>query len=381
MSRLLVMVLTCLCVPAILRADDRSALINQALDQQTKLELTNQLLPDAMRQIGEATGVRIEASQDVWDLLPWGDQTTINAKIENQTLRQALEAITRKLGLVFVLRDNHVELRPMPALARLGRRSTVQELAALDQLATVSLSLGADRSKVTQLITAIDQKLAESKSQFAVENRLGDRVSGDRMISVPRNATMIEALEALSVQTGGTWYPWGKSIVVLPKEDLVRAMLNRTISVRYDGADVTQVLADLSQRAGVEFTYEVGAIQRVPVEFRKVRLVLDNATIRQALESIAGFSGLGYVANEAGVYIWNATYGFGAGGRDPVIGTLQLDNGMQIQLRESQVPADLRQYIEHKTKRAYEQLRQQMKEEGFKPTTKPTSAPTGNEDL
>jgi len=336
-----------------------------------------------MKEIANQTGVRIEPTAAVYDLLPWGEQTSVTATIKNQTLREGLDAIARKLGLHFVLKDNYVELQPMPALARLGQRSTVQELQALDQLATTQLTFPADQVKVSALVDAVDKKLLEIKSQFAVENRLGDRVSPDRLVSVPRNATMMEALEALSNQTNGTWYPWGKSIVILPKEEQVRKMLGKQITVRYDGVDVDQVLRELSARSGVEFVMEPGATQRVPREYRKVRLVLDNATIQQALESLAGFTGLGYVINDQGVYVWNATYGFGAGGgaNDPALGMLQLDNGMQVILRQSQVPPDLRDYIEFKTKREFEKLRTQMKDENFKPPPKPVAATKPSEDL
>jgi hypothetical protein len=270
----------------------------------------------------------------------------------------------------------------MPALARLGRRANLPELQALDKLASTNLNLPSDQIKVSQLIEAIDQKLVELKSPFAVENRLGERVSSDRMISVPRNATMLDALEALATQTAGTWYPWEKSVVILPKEQQVRNLLNKTISARYEGVDVTQVLAELSQRSGVDFTYEPGAIQRVPAQYRTIpKLVLIDVPIKQALESLAAFTGLGYVANESGVYFWNATYGYGAGGGagDPVVCTLQLDNGLTLMMRANSVPDDIRQYIDAKEKREFEKLRQQMKEENFTPTTKP--ATTKPEDL
>lgn len=360
-------------------AQDHSALIAQALDQPVKLEFTTTPLPQVMKQIGAQTGVRIEAASAVWDLLPWGDQTTITAKIENQTLRQSLEAMTRKLALTFVLKEDFVEVRPMPALVRLGRRATVQELQAIDMLSSTSLALAGDHVKVSQVLEAVDQKLVEAKSEFAIENRLGERVSGDRTVNLVRNSTIADALESLATQTEGTWYVWGKSVVVIPKEEQVRNQLNKTISVRYDGVDVTQVLSELSLRSGVDFTYEPGAIQRVPIEFRKVRLVLDNASIRQALESLAAFTGLGYVANDQGVYFWNATYGYGAGGRDRIVGSLQLDNGITLYLPESKVPADLREYFAFKVNKEYTKLREQMKEEGFKPTTQPTTKP--NEDL
>ena len=52
---------------------------------------------------------------------------------------------------------------------------------------------------------------------------------------------------------------------------------------------------------------------------------------------------------------------------------------MQVVLRESQVPADLREYIRHKTNQQFEKMREMMKEEGFKPTapaTQPAATPT-----
>src|SRR5256885_1770961 len=123
------------------RAQNTSALIAQQLDQPYKADFKNQPLPQVLKDIGNATGVRIEPSAAVYDLLPWGDQTTISAKIDNQTLRQALEAMTRKLGLTFVLKENYVELQPAPGLGRLGQRATLEELKCLDVLASTNLNL------------------------------------------------------------------------------------------------------------------------------------------------------------------------------------------------------------------------------------------------
>src|SRR5262249_10080711 len=139
-----------------------SALINQQLDKPITLEL-NTVLPEAMRAIAQKTGVRIQATPVVWETLPWGDQTNVIAKIDNTTLRDALDSITRKVGLTFVLKDEAIELQPMPALTRLGRRSTKQELEALDVLASNPANLGTERPTVKQLIEAVDQKLLDMK--------------------------------------------------------------------------------------------------------------------------------------------------------------------------------------------------------------------------
>ena len=377
-----ILCLAVLCTVALpLRAEKTSALINEELDKLKDLTIENSSLPQALDTIAKQTGVPIKPAAQTYDLLPWGEQTTINASIKNQTLRQVLDAITRKLGLQIELKDEYLELQPMPALARIGRRSTVAELEALDLLASTPLGLSTDHPKLQELLNAVDQKLVDLKSPFAVENRLGDKVPGDKPIAIARNATMLDALEAVAMQTSGTWYPWGKSILLVAKEDQVRNLLMKTITIRYDGADVQEVLNELSRRAGVDFNYEAGAVQRVPQQFRTVKLTFDNASIKQSLESLASFTGLAYSVNDKGVYIWNPTNSVGSGGRDPIIGSIQLKDGTQIFVPESRVPADVKEYIESQRQAFSDRLRQKMKEEGFKPATKPATQPATDETL
>lgn len=292
-------------LPALASADSvTSALINQALDSQQKLDL-NATLPEAMDQIANQTGVRIEADPTVWDLLPWGEQTNITAKIENRTLRDALSAITQKLGLQFVLTDEAVQLQPMPALRRLGRRSTVQELQALDLLSSTPMDLGNNnRPTVHELLSAVDARLEALHTPFAVENRAPD-AEQNRPVNIPRNATMAQALEAMSHQTNATWYPWGKSIVILSKQEQVRTQLSKTLTARYNDVDVSQVLLELFQRAGVDFTIAPGAYQRIPAHYRGIKLTLDNASVEQALETIGGYTGLGFEVTDQGVHVIN----------------------------------------------------------------------------
>jgi len=372
----LILALFLLLLPSMALAQNSSALINQALDKQVKLEI-NTVLPDAMKTISEQTGVPLRATPNVWDLLPWGQQTNISAKIENQTLREALDAITRKLGLQFVLKDEVVEIQPMPALARLGRRATVQELSALDLLDSTPLSIATERPTIKQLAEAIDAKLVEIKAPYAIENRAAQALQ-DQPIPVARNSTLADALEAINNSSPATWYPWGKSIVILGKEEQIRSQLNKTISTRYNGVDVSQVLMELSRYAGVPFNVEPGALQRIPPEFRTIRLILENATIQQVLENLAGFTGLGYVVNDKGVYIWNQSATPTTTARDPIVGMIPMGDGLQYIITESQVPADVREYLRAQGAKWVEGMRAKMKAEGFKPTTKPA---TTREDL
>jgi hypothetical protein len=105
-------------------------------------------------------------------------------------------------------------------------------------------------------------------------------------------------------------------------------------------------------------------------------LDLYNASVQQALESLSGFTGLSYTVNDKGVYIWNPSTATGTSTREPMFGMLTLDNGMQVLIPQSQVPADLREYLKHKTSRQFDKIREMMKEEGYKPpATQPATQP------
>jgi hypothetical protein len=364
------------------QASPSSALINQQLDKPANLQL-NGTLPDVMAQITKQTAVPVDAQQEVWELLPWGRETTVTAKIQNQTLREALDVITRKLGLRYVLKEESIELQPMPALRRLGRKSTITELEALGQLGATPLGLATDKADLKTLVEAVDQKLSAAKSKFAVENRTGtssNPIPQNLPVAVPRNATLLEALEGITTQTPATWYPWGNTIVVLPKQDQVRRQLQKEITLRHDGTDVAQVLSELSMRSGVPFRYEPGTFQELAPQSRSIKLVL-NATVMDALEAICGLTGLGYQVKEDEVYLWN-TASTAAGQRDRTIAILTLpDSGAQVMIRESECPPDVREFIEAQKKKHFEAIRKMMAEQGFKPSgdtaTKPGAAPAG----
>jgi len=384
---LVVMTAALLCLvapPARAQSSASSALINQQLDKLTTLEIRDRTLPDVMTYITRQTGVPVDATADVWALLPWGKETIVSMKIENQTLREALEKVTKRLGLRFVLKDESIELQPMPALKRLGRKSTIAELDALNLLAATPLQLQSDKTDLKTLLEAVDNKLlaAKSGSQFAVENRTstsGNPVAQTTPVAVPRNATLLEALEAMTTQTPATWYPWGKTIVVLPKQDQVRRQLQKEISLRHDGTDVAQVLSELSMTSGVPFRYEPGTFQELAPQSRQIRLVL-NASVTDALEAICGLTGLGYQVKDDEVYIWNATSAAAASRpRDRTIAIMQTDTGLQILITDTQCPPDVREFIEHLKDKQYDALRKMMAETGFKPTggatTKPVTPP------
>ena len=302
-ARFLLVIMAFAVFAASASADQASAPIAQAMDRQlpeSKIEF-NGTLPQAIQKFGDLTAVTIETDNSVYDVLPWGDLTTFSARFVHLTLRQAINAICVKLGLQYELQPTGVVLRPLPALLRLGRRCTVGELAWIDLLGETSLQPKTERMPATELIDQIDERL--SKTPLAVEDRAFD-ASHDPDVAVARNMTLIDALEALPLQTDGTWYPWGRRIVVLRKRDQVRMLLARKITLRYNNDDVANVLLDLAQRSSADFRFQPGALQHIPPQFRSIHLDSDNATIEQTIESLCGLTGLAYDVEDDGVHFW-----------------------------------------------------------------------------
>jgi len=364
------------------QGDPTSALINEALDKRVDLKLEG-ILPDVLKKIDDATSVTVQVADPVYDLLPWGEQTKITATIKNQTLRSALTAIAHKLGLTWELGPHEVWLRPMPALVRLGRRATISEIESLDLLSNTDLTNHAEKLTVQALVDLIDRQLAGIKSpRVALDLRPGDvgdpqagAIHVDQTISIPRNSSIAYVLEDLSHQSDATWFPWGKHVVIVPKQQQIRMQLEKPMTARFNGVDIARVLDQLSATSGVPFQIEAGAFQRVPPEYRSIQLDLANATVRQVLEDIRGVTGLDYKVNPEGVYIWNQNPSRAsppATATDPVIAIAQGDGGIAVLIRESDAPPDLKAYIAQKKQHEIERMRQRMRDEGFTP---PTSQP------
>jgi hypothetical protein len=356
-------------------AQESSALINKALDETVKLDI-NKPLPEALRVITQQTDVRITADPAIWDLLPWGKDTVVQLKAENVTLRKGLDMMAHHLGLVAQVRSEFVEFSPCPPLARLGQRASKDELKALDVLSSQKpVNLGTNEPTIRQLLEAIDLQLADDKNvPLAIENHLADVISQDKKISVPRNATLMDALECIASQTRGTWYPWGNTIIICAKDDRARQLLRRPISIRggAGGIDITQLILEIASHSGVPIEIEPGALSAVPQNARLLRgadgrpPVLENVPAQQILEIISGQTGLSFDVVDDHV---RAALSPTASGQK-AFGLLQLENGVFVLLSPGEIPADIRQYIQEQTPREFERIRAKMKTDKS-PTTRP----------
>ena len=372
------------------------ALVNQMLDAPVQLDVASRPLPEVLEAVTQETGVPFFVGEATYALLPYGRQTPVGVKVSATPLRQTLAAVAQKLGLDYDLAEQRVELRPVPALSRAGRRATVQEIAMLDLLAGVRLDLVDDRPTAAQLLEEVDLKLqgldaaaaeaGRAEPGFVVENRLDDALRR-RPVYVQRDATLLRAMEAIHEQTAATWYPWGDTLVVVPKDAWVRRMLEQPVDLRYAQVDLARALRDLEEAAGVPFRIEPGALGRVPEGRQRVQLTLDGATVREALDSLGGYTGLGYAVEADGIYLWNADpdgrgprragrpgrFEGGAVGGPIELPVLSVDmgDGTSLLVYPDDLPEDLRARLDDRRRAAIDALRDGGEGDESRPTTRP----------
>jgi hypothetical protein len=290
------------CLP-LSKAQTSSALIGHALDAQISDLSADGGLLDVMKAVENQTGIRIEASDAVWDALPWGQDTHIGFHVQNVTARQVLDAITQKLGLVWSLGSEAVEFSPSPPLARLGRRATLDEIDVLALMSKTPADLPASQLSLQDLLHDIDGKLSDAKSPFAIQQRGLDSNELQQSINVARNASLMEAMSEIPQQTDATWYPWGKRLVMTKKIDAVRMLLGKTVNMRFRHESLEQMLKDLSQESGVDFIFGPGTLDKVPSSKQMPDADLSGQSVKEALQFLTALTNLNFTVTADGVFV------------------------------------------------------------------------------
>ncbi len=275
--------------PADQDSDDFEALILEALDQPTDLNVQDVPIRQALDKLGAETGIPIQLAPGCLSLLPYGSQTKLTATIQKRPLRESLTALLRPLGLEFVPDRRAVAIQPTAPLARIGRRATWEELATLEKLSSQPMT--------PELFSSLRLQFQDGTGD-AVTNgtRLAQSVSG------VGHGLAARVLERACDACGWTWYPEGQVLVILSKTRQVERQLNRRVSVKYVQALLPEALADLANRADVLLRFDPGVLSSLPPQIgERFSLSMENATVRQALEVIAGETGLNYVVEPDGV--------------------------------------------------------------------------------
>jgi hypothetical protein len=358
------MVLTILSIaaalmPAVQGESGRRGLIQQALDEPARITLENVTLAAAIDQISEQTGVRVVMRPEVMALAPKGEATVINkVDIANLPLREGLRRLFPPLGMSFDVRDDHVEVLPHPALARMMRAPTWAELDTLAWLG--GIQPGIDDEHLDALRLRLQFQVADPNAWKALERAMQNVRAG------PGDEVLTVAAGTL----GWTWVISDRSIQVLSAEQLIDSRLQQRIDLRLRDRTLFDVMQSVGSAVGVRVQVEPGALQALPPQVQKnFQLDVRNRSAAQAFDEISAYTGLGYLIGPEGVLFYRGVDSKGApitlasspGAGDPYVGKVIIDLGdgksFEWLIRRSELPEDLREMREREIQASFELMR------------------------
>ena len=310
------------------------SLIEQALDEPIDLEINDQPILAALNTISEKSGVPIRLEDNAVSLLPYGQDTSVNAAMHGVTLRQGMQSLFRRLGMECHVQGDTLLIKPTGALRRIGRRATWSEVETLEWLASTAWTGQPDQNEALR-----------SKLQF--------RVSADdpvaRLLDAMRgvgNGTLDEVLSVATRNLAATWYPWGDHIAIVSTSEQVYRELQKPISLTAEHKRIADVIAEFAAKAQVTVHVEAGALAGVSREIREdFSLLLVNVPAIQGLETISGASGLVYRIEGDGVVITApgaahaADLGGESAGADVVL-RVRSSDGNELLIRRDQLPPE-----------------------------------------
>lgn len=353
--------------PASQPAEDESDIrIIQALDKAVSLDVADAPIRDALQSLAEAAGVSVELEQGTLDLLPYGSRTLVTVTIDRRPLKESLTAILRPLGLTFRPERTLIAIIPTEPLRRIARRATWEELELLDKLYSTPWS--------KELFDSLQFQFQDARAGYADANR--ERLF--ELAGAVGVGSAAEVLEHTCEKYGWAWVPNGEVIVIMSKVRMIERLLNQRVTVDYVQVSLEQALLDLGARAGVLVHLAPGVLATLPEQMaERFSLMIENASIRQALEVIAGQTGLTYTIEPTGIHISAnpaATPGPGQGAiteaavramrTNPIIGEIIIPNAdgtsFTFFIREEDLPPEVNAMRKARIKKAVDQIRQTL---------------------
>ena len=355
--------------------------LQKALDKPVDLNITDAPVKEVFARLAKATGVRFAIDPLALERLPYGEQTRVAVRIPGMTLRKALSPMLSAQGLQWAVDGAVVRIYPGEPLARMGRRATYDELKALASIHSGRLKPAAAAG------TAIEQiRKITGNRDLKISSTVGDVALAKAIAAAHKAlpATAAAWLDALCRAKQWTWYLWGDEIRIIPKAEQVERQLQRQVSLRYRGASLDEVLLDLARKARAKLEIAPGALGYLRAGVRdKFTLVMAEATIAEALEVIAGASGLKFVVSDAGLRVEASASLVERATTRPsrkrsaffVKMSIPGPDGISVEvfLRSDDLPEDVVRAIQVSKERLIERIRSTLPPA---PTTQPTTQPS-----
>ena len=343
-------------------AGERGARVARAIDQRfEKIDIHGRSVVDALIDLGSRAGITITVDEQAIELLPWGRDTRLSdLRIENATLREALQEILGYIGMEYAERGGEIVVRASGPLERINRRATWEDLELLRRCNTTEYS-------------------PEAFAAFRLQYRISSKVDAPALLSgqlaKAGRGTVAQMLEVAAGSLGWTWFPNKDHLVIMTNQAQIAHRLARRFTYRYSNQPLSHILADLAKRANVALNLEPGMMRKLPPSIaQSSNLVLQQASIRQALEILCAETGLKYSMERDGLSVGlaedasDASAG-GAARRSPYVCKISVPSkdgsfAYEFLVRESELPDDILEYRRQIVEATIEKMRAEMAPDG-----------------
>lgn len=334
--------------------------VQQALDQPMTQPVNIQSKPvrQALRALEEATGLRIVLTPAAMQALPFGEKTELAIQIENGTAREGLRRVFDGLGMEMTVEQGtgDIVVNPVPAVERLGRRMTLEEVTLLQMLS----------SQPWQAVVA--NLPVEFEASAAAEDV---RTTFEQSVRSASGANGLEQLEQGAISAKLLWMPKGKGIVVYSATKDLERRMDRRISLNFRQQPIDRVLVDTGMVAGIDVELTPDAFAALAANPRLVDFSQRSTTLRETLNRICTnakliwkFEGNHIVVRASQpITVENpepAPNSTGGGGR--VVAIVRVPVGtdgttVEFLIRDDELPPELRELKNRKMPEVLEQIR------------------------
>ena len=343
--------------------------IGRAMDRKLeKVTISSKELPDALAEIGKLVGAKIQVDEAAADLLPWGRQTKLaDVTITHASLREALPEILGPLGMAYELRDGVVVVVATKPLKRINRRATWDELKLLQKCRETVYT---------------PEALAELRIQYRITGKVDAPELMKKQLEQASRGTIAQILELATGSLGWVWFPDEDRIVIRTAEAQMANQLSRRVTLHYEKVPLSRILLALADKAEVPSLLEPGVMLKLPpATAQNFTLLVENTSIRQALNLISAETGLKYEMRRDVLYIGladdyqppGATSTVAAPRRSNYVGRISVpsEDGSytyDFLVREDELPDDVLDYRRQIIQQYIEKMRRDMAREEAPPS-------------
>jgi len=305
------------------------------LSKNTKIELNDVTIAEALVTMGKKAGVKFALSDEASWKLPYGEATRLSVALDGP-LAESLTEMLSAFFMRYVVADEEVTIYPREELEHVIGRPSARQLTILREVyttpirtffgdqpqKTVNEALGREiiilPITVQQQINDLLRQLADKDPIYTWDRgwrskvpKIVTRTEGTRTIKtpvetvrdyetagLPTPVTLVQLLSQVSIKDcepqSTRWYIAGTEfaeqvpeIRVVGIGTFAELYLNQKVDISYEDYPADKILGELASRAGVELVIHPQAY----LNEHKLSVDMKNITIKQAFLNITGMIG------------------------------------------------------------------------------------------